>query len=273
MEKTVLITGSSTGIGRATALCFHKKGWNVIATMRSPEKEKEFSRLQKILTVSLDVNRQDTIDQALEKGIKKFGKIDVIINNAGYGLTGPFEGTTEDQIKKQFETNVFGLMRVVRSTLPYFRENKSGKIINISSMGGRIVFPYYSVYHATKWAVEGFTESLRFEVEPLGIQVKLIEPGAIKTDFYERSRDSSLSTAPKNYQELAQLGFANMDKEGENGSLPEEVAAVVYKAANDHSSKIRYPIGKNAGVLLLLRRLLPDSFFARLVRMVVFRKV
>jgi NAD(P)-dependent dehydrogenase (short-subunit alcohol dehydrogenase family) len=271
MNKTVLITGSSTGIGRAAVTYFHNKGWNVVATMRSPEKEKELNLLSNVICPKLDVTSEDSILKAIDFGIKTFGKIDVVVNNAGFGLTGPFEGTTENQIQKQFETNVFGLMRVTRLILPHMRENKNGKIINISSMGGRIVFPYYSLYHATKWAVEGFTESLRFEVEPLGIQVKLIEPGAIKTDFYDRSRDSSLETAPSDYKAQALIGFRNMDKEGANGSLPEEVASVIFKAANDSSSRIRYPIGKNAGSLLLFRRLAPDSLFANVVKSVVFK--
>lgn len=271
MKKTVLITGSSSGIGRAAVFYFQSKGWNVIATMRVPTTESEFNQLDRVLVTPLDVTDAESINAAIMQGIKKFGRIDAVVNNAGYGLTGPFEGATETQIKKQFETNVFGLMRVIRLILPHFRQNKSGKIINISSMGGRIVFPYYSLYHATKWAIEGFSESLRFELEPLGIQVKVIEPGAIKTDFYHRSRDSSLESSPQAYQHLAQIGFKNMDREGANGSAPHAVAAVIYQAATDDTSKLRFPIGKNAGPLLLFRRLVPDSLFAKVVRFVVFK--
>jgi len=271
MSKTILITGSSTGIGRATALYFQKRGWNVAATMRTPSKETELPRLANVICPALDVTSEESIQAAMTATIERFGKIDVLVNNAGYGLTGPFEGTTEEQIKKQFETNVFGLMRVTRLILPHFREQRSGTIINISSMGGRLVFPYYSLYHGTKWAVEGFTESLRFELEPLGIRLKIIEPGAIKTDFYERSRDSSLLSAPREYHELAQIGFKNMDQIGEEGAQPEAVAAMVYKAANDSSLKIRYPIGKGAGALLLLRRFLPDGVFAKIVKQTVFK--
>lgn len=271
MNKTILITGSSTGIGRATVLYFQQKGWNVSATMRNPAKENELMQLPHVICPALDVTSEESIQSAIATTVAQFGKIDVIVNNAGYGLTGPFEGTTEEQIKKQFETNVFGLMRVTRLILPYFRQQHSGTIINISSMGGRLVFPYYSLYHGTKWAVEGFTESLRFELEPLGIRVKIIEPGAIKTDFYERSRDSSLDSAPEEYQALAKIGFKNMDKVGAEGSLPEDVAAMIYKAAQDTSLKIRYPIGKNSGSLLFLRRLIPDGMFAKIVSQTVFK--
>lgn len=270
--KTVLITGSSTGIGRATALYFQKQGWNVAATMRTPAKETALHRLPNVICPALDVTDEASIRAAIDETLKKFGAIDVLVNNAGYGLTGPFESVSEEQIKRQFETNVFGLMRVTRVLLPYFRERRSGLVVNLSSMGGRIVFPFYSLYHSTKWAVEGFTESLRFELEPLGVRVKLIEPGAIKTDFYERSNDNSFVGAPGDYKELTDVAFANMNKAGAEGSRPETVAAMVFKAANDRSAKIRYPVGKNAAPLLFVRRLVPDSWFAALVRSQVFKR-
>lgn len=272
MVKTVLITGSSTGIGRAAAILFQKKGWNVIASMRNPDKETELLKHPNVFCARLDVTSAESVSEAIQKSIQRFGKIDVVVNNAGYGLTGPFEGVTEAQIYKQFETNVFGLMRVVRTVLPYFREQKSGTIINVSSIGGRIVFPYYSLYHASKWAVEGFTESLRFEVEPLGIKVRLVEPGPIKTDFYDRSGDSGLKTAPDDYQQLATLAMKNMDQEGDQGSPPEKVAEVIYRAATHPGYRLRFPAGKLAHPILLFRRFAPDGVFAKAVRGLVFRK-
>src|SRR5688500_4725794 len=162
-QKTVLITGSSTGIGRATAQYFQKQGWNVAASMQNPDKETYLNELPNVICPALDVTSEESVIATLNEIILTFGRIDLAINNAGYGLTGPFECTTEEQIKRQFETNVFGLMRVTRLILPHFRRNHSGMIINISSVEGRMIFPYYSLYHGTKWAVEGFTESLRFE--------------------------------------------------------------------------------------------------------------
>lgn len=270
-RKTVLITGSSTGIGRAAAFYFQRQGWNVAATMRTPSKEQELGKLPNVLCCTLDVTDAGSIQTAIETVIEKHGRIDAVVNNAGYGLTGPFEGATEDQIRRQFETNVFGLMRVTRAVLPHFRKNKSGVIVNVASMGGRIVFPFYSLYHGTKWAVEGFTESLRFEVEPLGIRVKIVEPGAIKTDFYDRSNDSTLSQSPKDYEKLALIGFKNMGKAGEEGTSPEAVAKTIFKAASDGTSKLRYPVGPDARFLLMLRRFIPDSVFAAITRRVVFR--
>ena len=177
MKKTALITGTSTGIGRATALYFQQRGWNVVATMRTPAKETELGQLPGVALIALDVTKPDSIRQGLQAAIAKFGKLDAVVNNAGYALNGPFEAYTQEQIRRQFETNVFGLMEVCRQVLPHFRQNKAGVLVNVASMGGRLTFPLYSSYHSTKWAVEGFSESLHYELRPLGIAVK-IDDGA-----------------------------------------------------------------------------------------------
>ena len=175
MKKTVLITGSSSGIGRAAAKLFQKKGWNVAATMRSPQKEKELTNLENVICPQLDVMKVETIRQAVEETKQKFGEINAVVNNAGYGLVGPFEAATQEQIQRQFSTNVFGLMNVTGEVIPYFRERKQGIIANIASIGGRVTFPLYSLYHGTKWAVEGFSESLQHELKPFNIKIKIIE--------------------------------------------------------------------------------------------------
>jgi NADP-dependent 3-hydroxy acid dehydrogenase YdfG len=183
MKKTILITGASSGIGRSTAKSFQEKGWNVIATMRSPEKETELNTLENTLVTKLDVLELDTIDSALTEGIDEFGKIDVVLNNAGYGLMGTFESATRESIIRQFGVNVQGLFDVTQAALPHFRKNKDGMFINISSIGGKMTFPLMPLYHSTKWAVEGFSESLRWEMAQIGVQVKLVEPGGVATDF------------------------------------------------------------------------------------------
>ena len=271
-SKTVLITGTSTGIGRSTARYFQSKGWNVAASMRTPSKETELNKLDGVFCPRLDVTDSTSIQSAIDETVKRFGGIDAVVNNAGYGLSGPFEGASDEQVRRQFETNVFGVMRVTRGILPYFRGKKSGTIVNVASMGGRIVFPLYSLYHATKWAVEGFTESLRYEVEPLGIRVKLIEPGAIKTDFYERSNDTTVAASPVDYQELCRIGFANMSQAGTQGSPPEKVAQAIFKAATDKGSKLRYPVGNDAKAMLFLRRIISDTTMSKLTRSMVFKK-
>ncbi|KAF0229406.1 MAG: KR domain protein [bacterium] len=269
--KTVLITGSSTGIGRATALYFLEKGWNVAATMRTPEKS-DLGSNTCLLPVRLDVTKEESIKSAWEEAIKKFATIDVVVNNAGYGLTGPFEGASQEQIKRQFDTNVFGLMSLCRHAISVWRTNKQpGTLINITSVGGRVTFPYYSLYHSTKWAVEGFSESLNYEVAPLGIKVKLVEPGAIRTDFGGRSADPTDDNAPKEYQSILKVARNNIKKAVERSSEPIEVAKVIFEAATSNSSQLRYKAGNDAKLILALRKLVPESVFFSIIQSQVFK--
>lgn len=272
MKKTVLITGTSTGIGRAAALHFQRRGWNVAATMRTPAKEKELGQLPGVACIALDVTRLDSIKQGLQEAISTFGKLDVVVNNAGYGLTGPFEGSTMEQIRRQFETNVFGLMEVCRQVLPHFRQNKAGTLVNIASMGGRLTFPLYSSYHSTKWAVEGFSESLHYELLPLGIRVKIVEPGTIKTDFMERSADVVTADGLPDYKEYVDILNANYSRAGSHGAPPELVAETIFKAASDNSSRLRYTVGTDARGLLAVRGIVPESWFYALIRSVLAKK-
>lgn len=255
MTKTVLITGASSGIGRATAELFFARGWNVVATMRTPRPTRQDARW---LAAALDVTDADSIAAALQSAIGRFSRVDVLVNNAGYGLSGTFESIQEPQIARQFDTNVFGLMRTCRAVLPHFRDNGGGVIVNVASMGGRLGFPFYSIYSASKWAVEGFSESLQFEVEELNVRIKIIEPGAIKTDFYERSADFSNDRSLAVYNEVVDKVVARMNRIGAEGTAPERVAEVIMTAAEDTSSRLRYPIGRDAQILLRVRRLLGD---------------
>jgi NAD(P)-dependent dehydrogenase (short-subunit alcohol dehydrogenase family) len=269
-RSTVLITGASAGIGKAAALLFRKRGWNVVATMRSPEKVSDLQGLERLVCIQLDVTEPATIEAAIAKAVDEFGAIDVVVNNAGYALMGPFESCSLDQIRRQFNTNVFGLMAVSQAVLPHFRTRKSGTLINISSVGGRVTFPLYSLYHSTKWAVEGFSESLQYELAPLNIRVKLVEPGPIKTNFYERSADRNLKLDP-DYQEFYDRVMPKMDQAGSSGSPPEAVAEVIFKAATDRSDRLRYTAGKSVGFLLALRKLLPESWFYKFIRQALTR--
>lgn len=271
MKKTVLITGTSSGIGKSTALYFASKGWNVAATMRTPEKEKELSKVDGIKLFKLDVTDPASIQSAIEESISVFGGIDVVVNNAGYGGVGVFEAASQEQIQRQFNTNVFGVMNVTRAILPYFRQKKSGTIINVTSVGGLITFPIYSVYHSTKWAVEGFAEALQYELRPFNIKIKNIEPGAIKTDFYDRSQDLFKKEGLTDYDNYAKVAFENTQNAGVNAPGPDVVAKKIYKAALDRSFRLRYPAGPQAPALLLLRRLLPLSWFRGIVKLVVER--
>lgn len=266
VNQTILITGSSTGIGKTTALRFIDAGWNVIATMRAPEKEQQLKNSEQVLVTKLDVTDQQTIEAAIQAGIDKFGRIDAVVNNAGYGLSGTFESMTMEQIKRQFDTNVFGLMAVTQAMLPHFREHQAGTIINVASVAGRVAFPLYSIYHGTKWAVDGFSESLQFELKPLGIKVRIVEPGAIKTDFYDRSAEMVHDEQLTAYNRFVTRARRSMDAAKEKGSDPAVVANTIYAAATDSGWTLRYPSGLDAKWLLAIRRFLPDSWYRTLVQ-------
>ena len=267
MKKTILITGSSSGIGKATAKYFHEKGWNVIATMRSPEKETELNQLENVLITKLDVQDQNTITTAIAEGIEQFGAIDVLFNNAGYGLMGTFESIDRSSVQRQFDVNVFGLFDVTRAMIPHFREQKKGMIINVSSVGGRIAFPLISLYHATKFAVEGFSESLRYELAPLGVGVKIIEPGAIATDFGGRSLDFQHNQELTDYNSYVErfMGSFEAMTDPKNMSTATSVAAIVYKAATDETQTVRYVAGADAEQWLATKHQMEDAAFADMI--------
>lgn len=269
MDKVVLITGASSGIGLHTAKLFQAKNWKVAATMRSPDKAGELQKIVDIECLRLDVTDPASIKSAVEATLEKFGRIDAVVNNAGYGLIGAFEAASTEQIERQFETNVLGLMNVCREILPYFREQKRGTIVNIASVGGRMTFPAFSLYHSTKWAVEGFSESLHYELAPFNIRVKIIEPGPIKTDFYGRSQDVTKKEGLTAYDNFVTRAIGNMQKAGEDAPDGEIVAQTIYEAVTDTSSRLRY--GVNTKGILTLRRLLPERLFYAIIRKVILK--
>ncbi|MDZ4298856.1 MAG: SDR family oxidoreductase [Moraxellaceae bacterium] len=265
-SRTVFITGCDTGIGNATALYFQQHGWNVSATMLNPANETTLVTLPHVICPKLDVTDKASIDAAITETLQEFGHIDVVVNNAGYGLIGAFETLSDEQVRRQFDTNVFGLMDVCRAVLPYFRKQNSGTLINVSSMVGRIPLPLYSLYNASKFAVEGFSEGLIYELEPFNIRIKLIEPGSVKTAFFQGSSDRENSTGENAYIAFSQAQLAVMDEIGANGISKETAAETIFKSAIDNSSRVRYSVGMDAKVLMAARRLLPDSAFIRLIK-------
>lgn len=266
MEKTVLITGTSSGIGKATVIEFAKMGWNVIATQRDPEHELDFDELPNVKLFYLDVTDLESIQQTMSQVQKDFGKIDVVVNNAGYGVDGVFESMSDEIIEKQFNTNVFGLMRVTREAIKHMKPKGGGTIIQISSMGGKITFPLYSIYHATKFAVEGFTESLHYELSQFNIKLKLIEPGPITTDFYGRSRQFIKPTDTNQYDSFIQKFNVAAEKVLKDAEGPEVVAKMIFKSATNNSNQMRYTVGKPAPMLLMLRKLLTDKLYFLMVK-------
>jgi NAD(P)-dependent dehydrogenase (short-subunit alcohol dehydrogenase family) len=188
-QKTIFITGSSSGLGRAAVKLFAGKGWKVIATMRTPEKETELASIPGVTLMALDTTDADQI-QAVVQDVIAHGGVDVVFNNAGYGMAGPLEGFTDEQIVGMIDTNLMGAIRVTKAFLPYFRQKRAGLFINTTSMGGLIAVPFNSIYHATKWALEGWSESMTFELGQFGIGMKTVSPGGMRTDFFTRSFDT-----------------------------------------------------------------------------------
>lgn len=266
-QSAVLITGASSGIGQCAAQYFAQQGWCVAATMRNPSPDHGLAALPNVKLYRLDVTDADSIQTAIADVIRDFGAINVLVNNAGFGVDGVFEAMTDETIAQQFNTNVFGLMRLTRAVLPLMRDQGGGTILQISSMGGRVTFPLYSIYHASKWAVEGFSESLHYELEPFNINVKLIEPGAIKTDFYGRSRRFIRGENLPTYHDFVDRMERFAQTAGDNGEAPEVVAKAIFKAATDGSRRMRYAVGQPAPLLLALRRILPDRLFFGLIKL------
>ncbi|KAF3884343.1 MULTISPECIES: SDR family oxidoreductase [Nostocales] len=255
MPKTILITGASTGIGRATAIYFAEKGWQVVATMRSPQKAHPTLNHSRIMLLELDVTNDVSIKQAFDAAVEKYGALDVVLNNAGYGLFGPIEALGMAEIDKQIQTNLYGVLRVMQSAIPIMRQQKQGIIINVTSIGGRVGFPYTAAYHATKFGVEGMSEAARFELAPHGIRIKIIEPGGIKTDFSSRSLEFIKHPA----YEPQQGNYEALLKDNRSWAQPEEVAKVIYRAATDGTDKLRY-LAK-PGPFFQLYKLMPDRLW------------
>jgi NAD(P)-dependent dehydrogenase (short-subunit alcohol dehydrogenase family) len=268
MAQTIFITGASSGLGKATAKLFAKKSWNVIATMRNPSAETELSQINNIRLLALDVTSPAQIDQVV-KNLVKTQTVDVVFNNAGYGLGGPFEGATEEQLQQQLNTNLMGVMSVTKAFLPHFREKKKGMFITTTSIGGHVAFPFFSVYHATKWALEGWSESLSYELSLFGIQVKSIAPGGIKTDFAGRSLVMTEHPAFKESLDKAYAAFTD-PKRQKDYSTPEQIAETVFKAATDGKKQLRYIAGKDANTLYRVRRMLGYKFFMNQVSKAFF---
>jgi len=244
MTKTIFITGASTGLGRATALLFAQKGWKVIATMRNPAQESELAKVAGITVMPLDVTNPAQITETAKAALA-LGPVDVLFNNAGYGLAGAFEGASDAQLTDQINTNLLGVMRVTQAFLPAMRERKSGAILTTTSIGGLVTFPFNSVYHATKWGLEGWSESLAFELAPFGIRVKTVAPGGIATDFAGRSLVLTQHAAYAEGMGKVFAAFSNPERRA-SGSTAEQIAEVVWEAATDETDHVTFVAGTDA---------------------------
>ena len=241
-SRTVFITGASSGIGKTAALLFANKGWQVAATMRSPNATPfvNGSSHPLIRTYRLDVTDQSSIEAAVAAAEEELGQVDVLVNNAGYGLVGPFEAQTDEQIRRQFDTNVFGMMNVTRAVLPQMRARKAGRIVNVASICGRMTLPLYTAYCSTKWAVEGFSEALAFEVSQFNIKVKIIEPGVFRTEFFDRSQELARKADLTDYDSFVGTVQPNLEGWEKAAPPPDAVARAIWSAANDRLPRLRY---------------------------------
>jgi len=246
MQKTIFITGASSGLGKAAAKLFQSKGWNVIASMRNPEKESELNQLENITLLPLDVTDLNQVKTTISKLLAS-QSVDVVLNNAGFGLVGPLEAFSEEQINTQIQTNLFGVINVTRAFLSNFREKRSGTFINVTSTFGLMSFPTCSVYSATKFGVDGFSEGLLYELAQFGVKVKIVAPGGMQTDFAGRSLQGGMHDA---YDLLAaKVSEGYSAEQIANYTRPEEVAQVIFDAATDNNNQFRYIAGRDAVAL------------------------
>jgi len=264
--KTVLITGCSSGIGRAAAHRFAQAGWGVAATMRDVNHAGDLADLPNVLVHALDVTDQASVKAAVDATLTRFGRIDAVINNAGFGLFGPFELASDAVIERQFATNVFGVFNVTRAVLPTLRKQGAGVIVNVASVGGLTTLPFNSLYHATKYAVVGFTESLNHELAQFGIRAKFVAPGGVATDFAGRSL--SVTFADTNHPYAANVAKAMAAWGSRRGgySTPEQTAEAIFSAATDDTRQVRYVSGADAESLLATRAGLDDAGYLELVQ-------
>jgi NAD(P)-dependent dehydrogenase (short-subunit alcohol dehydrogenase family) len=273
-QRIVVVTGSSSGIGFETSLLLAKSGFYTYATVHKLEGEGsrqiiDIAKKEKLLleVVQLDVNSDESVTDTINSIVKKHNRIDVIVNNAGYALGGALEETSMDEIRKQFETNFFGAVRVMRAVIPFMRSQRSGKIINITSMGGRISIPLSTFYHGSKFALEGVSESLQYELEPFGIKMILIEPGAVGSNFWKSIKIANGATSPNSsYTQLADNMSKTFKKMEENAMHPSEVAKTILDVVTSDDPQLRYVLGNDATKIIEARQNMSDKEFGNLIK-------
>jgi NAD(P)-dependent dehydrogenase (short-subunit alcohol dehydrogenase family) len=269
-EKVALVTGSSRGIGFVTSTTLARNGFLTYASMRNLDKEKEIRLVvdkEKIplKTIQLDVTDSNSVDNAIKSIMEQSGRIDVLVNNAGYGLVGAFEELGIEEIKQQYETNLFGVMRVTQAVLPIMRKQKSGIIVNMSSGAGRFGYPNGSAYVSTKFALEGLTESVAYEVEPFGIKIVLVEPGFVRTNFSNVVAKKSQSTNSQ-YSKMTEKMAASIEQMKLKSSPPELVANVVLEVVTSKNPNLRYLAGKDVEKWMEQKKNMSDEQFFSMIK-------
>jgi NAD(P)-dependent dehydrogenase (short-subunit alcohol dehydrogenase family) len=268
-KKVALVTGSSSGIGYETALLLARNGFDTFATMRNMNKSKEITEVSKkenlpLKVMQLDVNDDRSVADAINNILNEKKSIEVVVNNAGYGLMGSVEDSSLDEIKAQFETNFFGVIRVIKEVIPIMRKQRTGTIVNVSSVAGRIGFPMGSAYVSSKFALEGLSESISYELKQFGIKIVLIEPGVINTNFAFVTPKKALE-ANSSYSQLMNKLEENLFSTIANGTPPKDVATVILHSITKESSEHRYLVGNDAVELINARKNSTDEEFEKMI--------
>jgi NAD(P)-dependent dehydrogenase (short-subunit alcohol dehydrogenase family) len=287
-EKVAVVTGCSSGIGFETSLLLARKGLYTYATMRNLNKSQKINDIVKkenlpLKVLQLNVTDDKSVKDAIRQITDESSRIDVLVNNAGYGVMGAVEDLSLDEFKSQFETNFFGVIRVTKEVIPIMRNQGSGgNIINVSSVGGKIGLPLNSAYISSKFALEGLSESMRYELEQFGIDVILIEPGVVKTNFFENAdvvvNNNNTSTTNNNktspYSKLTQKLFEGFEPmlNSSSSSVSSDVAEVIYQAIESNNQEVRYPVGKDAVSIIKTRQNLSDKEFETWIKESIFQQ-
>jgi len=266
MEKVALVTGSSSGIGYETSLSLAREGYFTYATMRDLKKADAIKKIAvnenlPLKVIELDVDYEDSVEDAIKSIIEEKQRIDVLVNNAGWGIWGTAEDVSIEEFREQFETNFFSVVRMIQKVAPIMRKQGSGNIVNISSIAGRIGFPVSTAYISSKFAIEGLSESLRYELGPFGINVIIIEPGVIKTNFFDSMRTAKKADQTNTYRDITIKVISGVKMMAEMGTPPKEVASVIIKSLKEEKPLPRYVVGNDAAMFLEAKKMKTDIEF------------
>ncbi|WP_100181724.1 SDR family oxidoreductase [Candidatus Nitrosotenuis aquarius] len=275
MDKVALVTGCSSGIGFETALALAREGYHTYASMRDTKKGAKIQEIVKkenlpITIIPLDVDKPESISSAIKQVMTEKKRIDVLVNNAGYGIFGCLEDLTIDELKAQFETNFFAVARLIQEVAPIMRSQKSGAIVNVSSVAGRIGFPGSPAYISSKFALEGLSECLRYELSPFGVNTIIIEPGVIKTNFFGSMRMPKNAKPDSPYKDITNKVVAGVKMMAEMGTPPKEVAETIVKALKEKNPLPRYPVGNDAIMFLEAKKMKTDIEFENYLKKELF---
>ena len=271
MESVALVTGCSSGIGLETAISLAREGHFTYATMRNMKKSEDLDKIVNdedlpIKILELDVDDEESVDNTIAKIMEEKGRIDTLVNNAGWGMWGTVEDVSIEEFKQQFETNFFSIIRMIQKVAPIMRKQKSGNIVNVSSVAGRIGFPVSPAYISSKFALEGLSECLRFELGAFGINVIIIEPGVIKTNFFDSMKMAKKSNSDSVYNEITSKVVSGVKMMAEMGTDPKEVADAIIKSINAENPLPRYIVGNDAMMFLESKKMKTDIEFENYIK-------